>query len=232
MGNMIQEGDLLRRHFEGLYNQGGAVSLLEYRGLSEKEIEERRGTSFEEALKFFAKDSVENYPIVEEFGVRRKKWSKSFAANNEWYTYPDPITLEPFVARLVVALNLAGSRTIFSCDSWHKDPREGCRDFVIKTFDPGSLAWIKVMMDAYVKDTSVGYCYEAPNVLYVPLLLCGDEEKLAMYDRINQDAAVIAANYRYLHRKKRELVDRVKGMQKNTLDLAGLEQMILEHVTL
>lgn len=220
---------LVQYFLEMFPGQDRIQKMLEFRGLSERQIGDHVDDSFENVLSLFEKDSVPNYPISEYFGTSTL-WKKSFAAHNEWRDMPDPLKMDPFIARLVIAANRVGSRTTFSCDGWHVD-RDKNRQVRLITYDPGSLVWLKVILDTFVKDHHDLYQYVAQSEVQVDLPP-KDEGKLEIYRKINLDAEKILANATYLKNKKYELLKNVSGKKKRGLSNEELEQMILDSIQL
>ena len=110
--------------------------ILLYRGFSEEDID----TNFENYtgqwnIKTITKEEISNSPSPEQL---RELFAMDSLEYTEWCaTYPhlsfnyfadkiEPFNvsaseLDPFIARLCIAINSIGVKTTMSCDGWHKD---------------------------------------------------------------------------------------------------------------
>jgi len=69
--------------------------------------------------RYFSKDSVKEQEVF--YNAHNEKWAKCFASTTLQDTYVNPLDLDPFVARYIIAINRIGIKTCHSCDGWHKN---------------------------------------------------------------------------------------------------------------
>lgn len=197
--------------------------LKRYRGFSGIDM---TISSYEELLRIFYKDSIENFP-VEHFrrNNRINKWCKSFASNRIKGDYVSPKNLEPFIARYIIAINQIGIKTYYSCDGWH----EKSQNYAVIGFkDRNSMIWHKIV-SLYAKDgMELAWNYNYPYaVISLPK---NDEGKIEIYNRINKRAEYFEEQKEIFLRMKIDIINQVKGKPKNMFSDEELERFLLNQI--
>ena len=188
--------------------------LEKFRGLTTS-TNETNLSSFVEH--YFSKDSVKNYSVVS--FDRWDKWTKSFASNMIQGEYVDPLDLEPFVARYIIAINKAGVQTFFSCDGWHKKSEHVLK---IGFKERYSLIWHKIICSILADNHGVSWTYD--NLFAILYLPKTDKGKIEKYISLNKNAEDIELLQNKLLEIKRKLIFKAKNKVKNSLSDDEVEE--------
>lgn len=170
--------------------------------------------------KYFSKDSVPG--TCSFFNGNYEVWTKCFASSTLADTYVDPLMLDPFIARYIIAINKIGIKTCFSCDGWHTDPKKNKIVIIFK--EHYSKVYHKVIYEKYSKHYLMWNYNEPGNAISI-WLPKEDDSKLEMYDCINKDAEFFEENEERLFNLKKELVKKLKGRSKNNLNNDQIERL-------
>lgn len=172
--------------------------MAHFRGLNNKNFDQ---LSFE-------KDSLVNQEAV--YKASDEKWAKCFASRPLFGLRIDPLTLEPFVARYVNAINAIGIKTFSSCDGWHKDTS---KNLTIGFRERYSLIWHQIICEKMHLNSSWSYT-KREGIIKLPK---SDEERIKKYIVLNKDAEILEKNQVKLLELKRKVVEALKGKQKKKL---------------
>lgn len=167
--------------------------------------------------KYFSKDSVDNFEVTT--FDHWNKWTKSFASNMLEGEHINPLSLEPFVARYVIAINKAGVKTYYSCDGWHKDSEHVLK---IGFKERYSKIWHKIICSLLNDNNGVSWRYD--GVLAILDLPKTDKGKIEKYKALNKKAEEIEVLQTKLIDIKKKLVSELKNKVKNNLSDEDIEK--------
>lgn len=188
--------------------------LATFRGLPEY----KKGVSACEFIdKYFSKDSVKNYSVA--YLGHWNKWTKSFASNMIQGEYVDPLDLEPFMARYIIAINKAGVQTFWSCDGWHKESEHVLK---IGFKERYSRIWHKIICSFLADNHGVFWRYD--GVFAILDLPKTDKDKIEKYISLNQNAEAIELLQNKMLEIKRKLIAKSKNKVKNSLPDEEVEE--------
>ena len=210
-------------HIDSHYYHG--TETLRFMGMKLKDI--LTAGSIEPLLEMFRKDGVENQSVSIKNSVRRNLWANHFAGNLQLVDV-EPDKLEPFVARLVRALNRVGCYTFYSCDGWHEKTKG---DLLIKFDDRNSALWCRLLMQSMVRSKCrFEYVFDDNTFSYTMKLRLpmDDAERLRSYIRVNETAARIEENEELFRKLRSTMIRNLKGVRKNPLSLWEL-YALMEH---
>ena len=190
--------------------------LEKFRGLDKPTGE----TDINSFLKhYFSKDSVPGYTVY--YDGHHERWAKCFASSNLRDLYIDPLNLDPFIARYIIAINKIGIKTYYSCDGWHTSPDKN--EIVIGFKEPNSLVYHKVICGKFL-DNHLNW-KRKDNFIYIPLPK-DDKDKLDIYMVLNKNAEYFEEQEDRLYSLKEKLIAKLKYKQKNNLTNEQLELLI------
>ena len=156
----------------------------------------------------FEKDSLVNQEVA--YKTSDEKWAKCFAGKPLFGLKIDPLTLEPFVARYVNAINAIGVKTFSSCDGWHK---EKSKNLTIGFKERYSLIWHQIICERMNLNSSWSY-FKREGIIKLPK---SDKDRIKKYIVLNKDAEILEKNQTELLELKRKVVEILKGKQKAKL---------------
>ena len=173
-------------------------------------------------MRYFSKDSV---PGFEVFDLGHYEiWAKCFASKSCLRDfYIDPLKLDPFIARYVIAINRIGIKTFCSCDGWHSDIDKN--KVIIMFKERYSYIYHKIISSMFLKDSLAKWEYHNEEISI--LLPKEDKDKLDIYTAINKDAEYLEEKEQYFFSLKVELVNKLKGVKKNNLNNDEVESLLL-----
>lgn len=196
---------ILLREFQRLFKNdcNKSLALSKFRGLDYC----NESLPFEELVnKFFSKDSASRFETSYE--LKYEYWCMSFAStqSNEKL---DPLDLDPFIARYILALNDVGIFTIDSCDDWHKEKKEGIYVIFKERY---SMIWHSLICDML---NLLKFEYDGRRgTISRPKT---DSEKVRWYIKVNKNAEILEKNMEYLQKLKEQVV--------NKLDQIGMDNL-------
>ena len=155
--------------------------------------------SFDDFIaRYFSKDSASRFETFYE--SKYEYWCMSFASMrpNEKL---DPLDLDPFIARYVLALNDIGIFTIDSCDDWHKEKKDGIYVIFKERY---SMIWHSLICDML---NLLKFDYDGRRgTISRPKT---DSEKVRWYIKVNKNAEILEKNMEYLQKLKEQVVNRL-----------------------
>ena len=156
--------------------------------------------------KFFQKDSI---PIYSQYHIDHDdNWVKCFASNMIIGEHIDPLILEPFIARYIIAINRIGIKTSGSCDGWHTHSENNLKIVFRERY---SRIWHELIckrLGFELKWCSSGYT----SVLELPKT---DTAKIQKYIYLNKCAEYLENNQKELIELKKHLIKKLKNKEKN-----------------
>ena len=149
------------------------------------------------------------------------KWAKSFAGKPLFGIRVNPLDLDPFVARYVNAVNGIGSKTISSCDGWHKNSNNV---LYIEFKDRYSMIWHKLLFGLIEDNHGIEWEHKDHTIeLKLPV---SDNGKLKKYIALNKNAEYFEIHQKELLEKKAKVISALKGLKKKALSNKEAEEMI------
>ena len=163
------------------------IKLIELFGMPFEKMKEQ----------LFSKDSVISQEVCSTY---EKGWYSSFNGSQLFYDVR-PDCLEPYISRYVRAINRCGMKTFYSCDGWHRKPHKS-KEMVVLFDDRYSWIWHKIICEQFG-----GIKWEYGKKLVRFMLPYKDDDKLIIYEKINNDAVYFENNCDSLRKLKVQVID-------------------------